>query len=164
MTPAFIYSAVLIAWAGYLAIWARSGPTRLAGVVLVLAMLPSALVVEYFTLGQPKTLEMEWFKREARNVSVLGFKVVEDEAIYLLLDVPGDDRPTYYEMPYSDKAAEELESAAQEAQEEGTGIVMGMPFERSLENRDQPMFYTPPQPKLPDKPQPPAPEVFEQPA
>ena len=62
-----------------------------------------------------------------------------------------------------ERSAEELQSAIEEAQRNGTQARMRLPFEATLDRRE-PKFYAPPQPALPPKDlaQPPA-QVYQQP-
>jgi hypothetical protein len=46
--------------------------------------------------------------------------------------------------------AEQLQQALREAEQNGRGVRMRLPFEPSLEDRE-PKFYAPPQPALPPK-------------
>jgi hypothetical protein len=53
--------------------------------------------------------------------SVLGAKIVEDVAIYVLLDA---DEPRYYRLPYDESTAQQLQNATDGASESGTDVVI----------------------------------------
>ena len=75
---------------------------------------------------------------------------VENEAIYVWLVMPGATEPCAYALPWSLEAAQQLQDAMNQAEADGTAVLMGMPFEASLDDRE-PMFYAMPQPAMPPK-------------
>jgi hypothetical protein len=99
-------------------------------------------------LGRPKPLRLEW--RGTADAQVLSALPVENEAIYVWLVMPGSTEPCAYVLPWSLEAAQQLQDAMNQAQADGTGVRMGMPFEASLDDRE-PMFYAMPQPAMPPK-------------
>jgi hypothetical protein len=104
-------------------------------------------------LGQPKPMRLEW-RGGAEEADVLGASMAEGEAIYVLLQYPDGTPPRYYQIPWSQPAAEELQQALRQGQEQGTGVKMTMPggeAGQSGNDTREPMFYAPPQPALPDK-------------
>lgn len=104
-------------------------------------------------LGQPKPMRLEW-RGGAEEADVLGAAMAEGEAIYVLLQYPDGTPPRYYQIPWSQPAAEELQQALRQGQEQGTGVKMTMPggpTGQSGNDTREPMFYSPPQPALPDK-------------
>ena len=99
-------------------------------------------------LGRPKPLRLEW--RGTADAQVLGAMPVENEAIYVWLVMPGATEPCAYVLPWSMEAAQQLQDAMNQAEADGTGVRMGIPFEASLDDRE-PMFYAMPQPAMPAK-------------
>ena len=81
---------------------------------------------------------------------VLGAMPIENEAIYVWLVMPGATEPCAYVLPWSLEAAQQLQDAMNQAEADGTGVRMGIPFEASLDDRE-PMFYAMPQPAMPAK-------------
>jgi hypothetical protein len=83
--------------------------------------------------------------------------------LYLWLQLAGSAEPRAYRLPWDVRMAEELQRAIEQAQRNGTGVRMRLPFEPTLDRRE-PKFYAAPQPALPPKDlaQPPA-EVYRQP-
>ena len=99
-------------------------------------------------LGRPKPLRLEW--RDAADAQVVSAVPVENEAIYVWLIMPDSSEPCAYVLPWSLQAAQQLQEAMSQAEAEGTGVRMTMPFEASLDDRE-PMFYAMPQPATPPK-------------
>lgn len=111
-------------------------------------------------LGRPKPLRLEW--RDPADAQVLSALPVENEAIYVWLVMPGSPEPRAYVLPWSVQVAQQLQDASSEAQANGTGVRMTMPFETSLDDRE-PMFYAMPQPAMPPKDHQGGPLVYQQP-
>jgi hypothetical protein len=99
-------------------------------------------------MSRPKPVELEW--RDMARANVLGASLREGEAIYVWLEIEGEDEPRAYAMPWDMQAAQELQGAVAEATASGTGVVMAQPFDAGLDERE-PMFYALPQPAMPAK-------------
>jgi hypothetical protein len=99
-------------------------------------------------LSRPKPLRLEW--REATEATVIGATMREGEAIYVWLEVPDADEPRAYALPWNLQMAQQLQSAMQEGEANGSPVQMSMPFEPGLDDRE-PKFYAAPQAALPDK-------------
>lgn len=80
-------------------------------------------------LSQPKPISQEFFNNAGEAI-VLATHYHSDEAIYLWLQLPDHPQPAYYVMPWSGRAAEELEISQREAREHGGMVVMKAPFEQ----------------------------------
>jgi hypothetical protein len=129
-------------------VWQRGVSTAL---FLLLVGLVYGGAVEL--LGQPKPLRLEW-RDGAEEADVIGASMAEGEAIYVLLQYPDGTPPRYYQVPWSQTAAESLQQALRDGQEQGTGVKMtiaGGSSGQSGNDTREPMFYAPPQPALPDK-------------
>ncbi len=114
-------------------------------------------------LSRPKPVSLEWMQRSAKQAVVLGAKAVEDEAIYLWLQLPAVRDPRYYKLPWDRKLAEELQKAMREARQKGGSVVVKLPFEPSLDRKEK-MFHPLPQPAAPPKDiEPNNPELFQRP-
>ena len=159
---AFVAISAVAVTLGYLVIWSRRAlAPRVAAVALsigLIGVLGASLVDQ---LGRPKPLRVEWTKSTSDDVDVLGSRIVEGQGIYLWLGFPGEAEPRAYVLPWSTKTANDLQKALEEASKDGGTARAQIPFERSWEVRE-PKFYAMPQPKLPNKPAPKAPEHFEQ--
>ncbi len=99
-------------------------------------------------LGRPKPLRLEW--RDAQKAQVLGSSMHENGAIYLWLQFDDGSEPRAYRLPWSIQTAQQLQTATQEGEANGTGVEMTMIGEAGLDERE-PKFYATPQPALPDK-------------
>ncbi len=103
-------------------------------------------------LGRPKSTRLEVFRKSMPDAKVIGSYLKENDGVYLWLALPGLDEPRYYKLPWDEKVAKALQGAiAENERQHGSGVGMGLPFERGWDQED-PKFYALPQPKLPDKP------------
>lgn len=80
--------------------------------------------------------------------TVLGVKMVQDEAIYIWLDF-GSDHPRYFALPWNNETANRLQEML-DAQRRGQipGFKMSIPYEHSWD-RNPPQFHPLPQPIIP---------------
>jgi hypothetical protein len=101
-------------------------------------------------MSRPKPVSLEWALRHAAQAKVLGASLREGEAIYLWLEVEGVDEPRAYALPWSLQAAQGLQAAMAQAEAEGTGVQMTLPFESGLDDREA-KFYAEPQSAPPPK-------------
>ena len=164
VTLLFIVGAALVGMLSLISIWA---PRRLAikGTALTTAVLflPVSYVALVDLLSKPKPVDLEWWQSEAAEAEVLASRMIEDEAIYLWLQLPDLSEPRAYVLPWDRASAEQLQQAMREAEQNGSGVQMRLPFEPSLEDRE-PKFYAQPQPALPPKDlTDPEPEVYQPP-
>jgi hypothetical protein len=160
----FAVAAALAATLALISIWA---PRRLAIKVTALAttvlFLPLAYASLVELLSKPKPVDLEWWQNDAAEAEVLASRLVENEGIYLWLQLVDVGEPRAYVLPWDRTSAEQLQQALREAEEQGSGVQMRLPFEPSLDDRE-PKFYALPQPALPPKDllQPP-PQLYEPP-
>ena len=101
-------------------------------------------------LSKPKPASFEWWLDQAAEATVLGSSMVEDQAIYLWLQLDGVKEPRAYVLPWDRRTAEQLQKAARAAAERQSAVRMRLPFEPTLDDRE-PRFYALPQPALPPK-------------
>lgn len=134
-------------------------PRRRRVKVGALALAGCALAISYVAysdlLSRPKPVGLEVVFRGAEEAKIIAAQIEEGRAIYLWLALSQANEPRAYELPYNQETAKALRKALEEAEENGTGARMRLPFEPSLDSRDSPQFYAPPQPQLPLKPLPP---------
>ena len=151
VTQLFVVGAALVALLSLISIWA---PRRLAikstALTTAVLFLPLSYAALVDLLSKPKPVDLEWWLSEAAEAEVLASRLVEDEAIYLWLQLPDLSEPRAYVLPWDRASAEQLQEAMREAEQQGSGVQMRVPFEPSLEDRE-PRFYAPPQPALPPK-------------
>ncbi|MFO1039037.1 MAG: hypothetical protein U1E45_19515 [Geminicoccaceae bacterium] len=160
----FIAAAVLVATLTSIAVWSqRQVRTKVIALFAAAAFVPLGYGGFADLLSRPKPVGFEWWNAQADEATVLGSQMREGEGLYLWLQVAGIDEPRAYRLPWDKKQAQELQDAIEQAQKNGTGVKMRLPFETTLDTRE-PKFYAMPQPALPPKDyaQPPA-QVYQQP-
>lgn len=123
--------------------WQRAAAAALFGVLVAVVYGGSAEM-----LGRPKPLDLEW--RDLRQAEVLGSSMREDEGIYLWLQLDDGSQPRAYRLPWTMEAAQQLQTATQASEANGTGVQMTMSGEAGVDERE-PKFYAEPQQALPDK-------------
>jgi hypothetical protein len=162
LTYLFALVAVLAGVVATISVWA---PRRLWIKVCALAaatlFMPAAYVALMQLLSMPKPVTFEWWHGQADEATVLGTSMQEEQGIYLWLQLPDVPEPRAYVLPWRRDLAEQLQTALREAEQNGSGVQMRLPFEPTLDDRE-PKFYALPQPTLPPKDfnDPPA-QVFE---
>lgn len=150
----FIVAALLAVGLAILAVQAPGVLSRkLAALGLALALLPMGYLAFSELLGRAKPMALEWWLSRAAEGTVLGSLLREDEGIHLWLLLDNADAPRAFVLPWDQALAEALHEALREAEQNGTGVRMRLPFERSWDSRE-PQFYALPQPVLPAKPPP----------
>jgi hypothetical protein len=147
----FVVAAALAAALGLITIWA---PRRLTVKGTALAIATVFLPVSYASLiellGQPKPIDLEWWRGNATEAEVVAARPIEDQGIYLWLQLPDVAEPRAFVLPWDRAGAEQLQRAMREAERNGSGVQMRQPFEPSLDD-GEPKFYARPQPALPPK-------------
>ena len=89
--------------------------------------------------------------RSVAEFDVLYADWIEGEAIYLLVQIPGEIEPRFYRLPWSIKRAEDLQEAMTEAGEREVDLKIGNPFfDPDVEDRER-LFYAKPQRSPPRK-------------
>ena len=81
---------------------------------------------------------------------MLGSQMRENEGIYLWLQLAGRRRAARLPPALGPRPRRAAAEAQREAERNGTGVQMRLPFEPSLDDRE-PKFYALPQPALPPK-------------
>lgn len=146
-------AAVLLASAlAAIGIWAPRRLWMKAVAVGLTALLSASAYASYAELlSKPKPVSLEWAQRSASEATVLAASLKENVAIYLWLQFEGADSPRAYVLPWSREAAEQLQQAMREAEEQGTGVQMESPFETDRQPADI-VFHAAAQPAPPHKP------------
>jgi len=151
LTQLFAVVAVLTGAITSFGVWA---PRRLwlkaAALSVALLFLPTAYLGLSRLLSMPKPVQLEWWHSHAEEATVLASSFLEDEAIYLWLQMGSLPEPRAYALPWNRDLAEQLQAAQREAAENQTQVQMRLPFERS-EDDQEPKFYAMPQPAQPSK-------------
>ncbi len=134
-----------------ISIWApRKVAVRSAALAVAAIFVPLSYASFATLLSKPKPVSLEWIRASTEEANVLGATVREGEAIYVWLQMPDIPEPRAYMLPWSLELAKQLQDARREAEQQGTGLGMRLPFERSWDNQ-KPKFYPLPQPALPPK-------------
>lgn len=118
---------------------------RVIGLSLPIAVALAALAV-YLPTGSPR-----FTKPPPAEYTVVGADIQVNVAIYLLLKV-GDAPPTYYRLPYSNEAANQLQQALDGAAGGGPGVKVKIDGEGG-QSYDGPPPVTGEPPKTPETPQ-----------
>ena len=148
----FIVAALLAVGLAILAVQAPGRMSRkLTALGLALALLPIVYLAFNELLGRAKPMALEWWLDQAPEATVLGSLLREDDGIHLWLLLDDVESPRGFVLPWDQATAEALHEALEEAERNGTGVRMRLPFERSWDSRE-PQFYALPQPALPAKP------------
>jgi hypothetical protein len=151
LTYMFALFAVLAGLVASIAVWApRRLWIKLCAVGATLLFIPTAYASMMQLLSMPKPATYEWWHSQTGEATVLGSSMQENEGIYLWLQLPGVSEPRAYVLPWSRELAEQLQTAEREAEQNRSGVQMRLPFEPSLDDREQ-KFYALPQPALPPK-------------
>ena len=141
----FLLAVVLGGGLGTIAVWApRAVATKIAATLMFLAFVPVSYAALVELTSRPKRVDLEWWGRGEKDAVVIANVMVEGKAIYLWLERPGSRVPRAYELPWSKRLAEQLQTATRDAEQQGTEVAMRMPFERSLDPSEQ-LFYAVPQ-------------------
>lgn len=121
--------------------------------LIILAGFSCFMFTSYLTvfdlLSRPKPVDtILWLDRpDVETAKIVGYHVVPQESIYMLLLWKGILVPRYYEYPWTKELAEALQNAEKDAKESGNerGLEFGLPFDRSLENQKFPDIHPIPQ-------------------
>ncbi len=151
LLPFFAGLTALAGILGSISIWT---PRKVWLKCTALCTLAFFLPVAYFTmtdlLSRPKPADLEWLHRQAEQAQVIGTHMREGEAIYVWLEMEGVNDPRAYVLPWDQQLAKQMHGAKREAESKGQPLMMGKPFQPSLEQRDK-KFYAAPQQKMPPK-------------
>lgn len=151
LTLLFVISVLLAASLASAVLWSRHLTiVKVAALTGLLCFLPLGYAAYADLLSRPKPVGLEWWHRNADEATVIGQQLREGEGLFLWLQFSGDVEPRAYVLPWDKKMAEQLQAAWDEAQKNGTGVRMKLPFEQTLDARE-PKFYALPQPQLPSK-------------
>ncbi|WP_301004201.1 hypothetical protein [Mesorhizobium sp.] len=121
----------------------------LAGKRLAALLLPLSAVIAAAALWVP-TGSPRFTRPPAGEYTVLGARIDVDVAIYALLD-DGKGEPRFYKLPYSNSAANQLQSALDGSQD-GQGVQAIVGQDGGVQYDGEPPV-TGEQPKVPERPQ-----------
>lgn len=122
---------------------------RWSATAMAIALVPALAFAGSLILGQPKPQDFE-FLRDQEEAVILGHRMVENEAIYLYLYLPGETPPLSISLPWDKETAKKLQEAMEG--DEGRGVRMKLPFDNSIAPDTQ--FEVIPVPRMQPKPKP----------
>jgi hypothetical protein len=147
----FLAAVALSAFLASITIWSpRNLGVKLVAVAAAALIMPLAYASFASLLSRPKPINLEWARGVVADANVLSSMSREDEGIYLWLQLPDVAEPRSYVLPWSRSLAQQLQDAKREAERRGSGVMMRLPFEPSIDDRE-PKFYAMPQPAMPPK-------------
>ena len=142
----FTLTICLVAALANLTIWSRRAFwMKMCSLGLVAVFIPIAYLALTELLSRPKPASIEWAQRNVPEAVVISSQMVEERAIYLWLAIEGLDQPRAYSLPWSEELAKQLHRAGRTAESEGSQVKMRQPFDRSILQMDEPIFYANPQ-------------------
>lgn len=159
----FMVTAALAGLLATISIWSRHRSWIRAGAVIAAFLFLPLVYMSYASLlSKPKPVALEWWLGEADEATVLSSSIQEEVGIFLWLQLAEASEPRAYVLPWNRDLAEQLQKAAQEAEDQDGQLQMRLPFEPSLDELE-PKFYAQPQPALPPKDlDRPEPEIYQQ--
>jgi hypothetical protein len=144
-------AAALAAVLANIGIWSpRKLWVKLSAVTAVALFLPITYFALTELLSHPKPMTLEWAQRSLPQANVISAQMIEDKAIYLWLGFEGEEQPRSYSLPWTRNMAEQLQEAQREAEANGTGVMVSMPFELTMDSLEK-KFYAAPQKSPPPK-------------
>jgi hypothetical protein len=147
----FMATAMLAGLLSMISVWSRHRSWIRAGALGVAVLFLPLAYASYATLlSKPKPVALEWWLAAADEATVLSSSIQEEVGIFLWLQLAEVTEPRAYVLPWNRNLAEQLQSAAREAEEQNGQLQMRLPFEPSLDDLE-PKFYAMPQPALPPK-------------
>ncbi len=147
----FVIVVVLAAALAIVSVWApRKSWVKAFAVATSALFIAVAYAALADLLSKPKPVRLEWAHRHVPEATVLAATAKEGDGIYLWLQFDGVAEPRSYVIPWDLRLAEQLQEAMREAEKNGNGLRLKLPFEPSLEDRG-PKFYALPQPAFPPK-------------
>jgi len=148
----YIACAILITALAWIAVGRNRGiKVRSIAVLLVAALLPTGFGAVSELLSRPKPMAAEWIERHLDEAIVVSSVMQEDEAIYLWLQLPNQEEPRAYVLPWNENTAQQLAKMEAEGEETDQSVSMRNPFKPQEKTESEPQFYVSPPPALPPK-------------
>lgn len=147
----FMMTATMAGLLTMISVWSRHHSwIRLGALAVAALFLPLTYASFASLLSKPKPVSLEWWLSEADEATVLSSTIKEDVGIFLWLQLAEVAEPRAYVLPWNRDLAEQLQTAAREAEQQKGQLQMRFPFEPSLDEL-KPKFYAMPQPAPPPK-------------
>lgn len=164
MTPMIAYYlGMIILFAGFLLLISRllTHRWRYAAAAAGVSMVLVGLVASSELLSWPKPTKLEILRQYVEEIDIIAARLIEGKGIYILAQLPDEEIPRYYTLPWDQETADALRRGMTDKR----GMKMRRPFswDRSWEHRDEPRLYVPPPEKMPPKAGQPEPELYKHP-
>ena len=155
MDPVIVSFAVAVALVTALAITALRGGgalwVRIGAVVIAALFMPAAYVGVIELLSRPKPVTLEWLRQGTSEATVLGTRIDENTAIHVWLELPGEDEPRAYVLPWNRSLAERIVEATEESKRTRGRVRLALPFQRGDAADGLRRVYAELQPSSPQK-------------
>lgn len=164
LTPLFVLAALTAGILAAITVWSRRR-VKMKVVAIAAAALFIPLAYGGFTdlMSKPKPIALEWRYGDLAEATVIAASMREDEAIYLWLQIEGVDEPRAYTLPWSRPAAEQLQKATREAEENQTEVRAQLPFNSDMSAYEELFYATPQEVPAAKNPAPQTPLIYAQP-
>ena len=159
-----LYIALVVIFVGFLLVASRALSRRLRVGSAISGL--SLVVVAFFAttelLSLPKPTRLEILRQGVMDIEIIAARIIKNQGIYLLTQLPDETEPRYYVLPWDQDLADQIRKGMENNKR---GLRMTRPFswDRSWDLRDPPKVYEPPPEKLPPKMGDPEPETFKNP-
>jgi hypothetical protein len=146
LTYLFAVTVMLAGMLASISIWApRKLWIRGASAIATAGLVVVAYLGFSDLLSRPKPIHFEWAMSSVDEAQVVASSAKEGEAIFIWLEVEGVSAPRAYQLPWSRELAVQLQEAAENNRDNGTGVRVRSPFDGEfIENEENPTFYSPP--------------------
>lgn len=127
---------------------------KLIVVILMVLALSTSFVSFNALLSQPKPVKLEWLHRNVETIEILSAVIINEEAIYVWVLFPGENKPRYYVFDWNKNLAEQLQKAMRNKKRGVRGkIIMDKPFDDYIKSlfENNIIIFKPPTRQLPDK-------------
>ena len=159
-----LYIGLVIVFVGFLLLAARtmSNRWRMGAAASGLSLVVLAFFATTELLSLPKPTRLEILRQNVMDIEIIAARIIKDQGIYLLTQLPDETEPRYYVLPWDQDLADQIRKGMENNKR---GLRMTRPFswDRSWETRDPPKIYEPPPERLPPKLGDPEPETFKNP-
>ena len=126
-------------------IWSRKSYFwRLSSFFSGLTLVAITYIALLELMSRPKPNNLEIAHKQTKEVTLLHVSWVEEEAIYILIQIPDISEPRLYKLPWSQEEAQDYEDAIAEGEEKDIEVKIGNPFFESDEEDRERLVYTSP--------------------
>tara|TARA_B100001093_G_C26630470_1_gene928647 strand:- start:237 stop:803 length:567 start_codon:yes stop_codon:yes gene_type:complete len=147
----YVIITFLIAAITSLTLWARKKALiRICALSLAFITITLSYISLLELLSRPKPKELELLNRNSEEVTLLHVSWLEEEAIYILIEIEELAEPRLYKFPWNTEMAQKFDEAMEQGRENGESVKISNPFTSDTEARKT-LVYTAPASPLPPK-------------